>query len=209
MLRRARVVAIASLATACRSSSPPAATDAPHVSVPSAQPAQPPIAPAQTATSSAPARTPAAGSFDCAKDDDCTNSCRHGAVNRRWWEAQYPGGEGCEDGCTSKGSEAPRCEQGRCAAYFMGKPSAECTQKNADVLPGPGPAHRCGADADCRMSCRYGAVNASWYGWGAKGECKDGCDEGRSARCEAGSCVAMQGAKGDPECTRRSIHERN
>ena len=58
------------------------------------------------------------------------------------------------------------------------------------------------------MSCRYGAVNASWYSTGAKGECKDGCDEGHTTRCQSGSCVALVGTQVDPECTRRSIHER-
>jgi hypothetical protein len=134
------------------------------------------------------------------------NSCKHGAVNRRWWQRQYPGDEACEDGCSSKGSEAPRCEQGKCTAYFMGKRSAECTQKQASVLPGPGPAHRCQADGDCRLSCRYGAVSASWYSWGARGDCKEGCEEGRSVLCKGESCVALVGDKVDPQCTRRSIH---
>lgn len=134
------------------------------------------------------------------------NSCRHGAVAKRWWDAQYAGGEACDDGCASMGSDPPRCEERTCVAYHLGKRSDECTRKSEPVMPGPGPAHRCMKDADCKMSCRYGAVSAAWYAYGARGECKDGCDEGRAARCEDGSCAAYVGSRKDPECTRRSIH---
>jgi hypothetical protein len=146
------------------------------------------------------------GPHACAKDDDCVNSCRHGAVNRSWWESSYPGGEPCEDGCAAKGTDPAKCEQGECVAFFMGRRFPACTQKNETVAPGPGPAHRCQEDKDCRMSCRYGAVNAAWYTDGAKGECKDGCAQARRARCDSGACVAVVGDKVDEGCTKRSIY---
>jgi hypothetical protein len=168
---------------------------------------------AASTTSSAKPEPPVAAptKFGCAGDADCWSSCAHGAVNRRWWEEQYPGGEGCEDGCTSKGSEAPKCEQGSCVAYAFGKRAPECTHVEREVTQGPGPAHRCSVDGDCRMSCAYGAVNAAWYD-SASGlsECKDGCaHQSNVARCQNGGCVAMAGTIVDPTCTRRSIHRRN
>lgn len=170
--------------------------------------------PRATASSSAAApiasarATVSAGAHACGSDADCMNSCAHGAVNRAWWEKSYPGGEACEDGCASKFSETPRCEAGSCIAYARGKRDEHCTQKEVPVPPGPGPAHRCQADADCRMSCRYGAVSSSWYSWGASNECKDGCEEGRSARCQSGTCVAFRGTERDAECSSRSIHQK-
>jgi hypothetical protein len=150
-----------------------------------------------------------ASAHACAGDGDCTNSCAHGAVNLRWWQAQYPGGEGCEDGCTSKGTDPPRCEAGACVAYAFGKRAPECTRVERPVPSEPGPAHRCQTDADCRMSCSYGAVNKGWYEReSGLSECKDGCAEGNTARCRGGLCTAMAGSTVDAHCTRRSIHAR-
>ena len=174
-----------------------------------------PTEPEPAATARAPAEPPsaaaaaAAAEHACANDADCTNSCLHGAVNRAWWERTYPGGEACEDGCTSKGTDPARCEAGSCVAYVSGARSDECTKRRRAPLPGPGPAHRCSSDDDCRTSCRYGAVNREWYSYGATNECKDGCaSKGDSARCEGGACVAYAGAKRNDLCTRRSIHVR-
>lgn len=67
--------------------------------------------------------------FACAKNGDCVASCQHGAVARAWYEATYPGGEACEDGCTSKGTEPPRCEEGTCVAYRLGARDPSCTRR--------------------------------------------------------------------------------
>lgn len=201
-MRAALILSMLLLGAGCRGKPSPPPTDAPQaVSVPVATASS-----TQTAQPTAPAAPNEDAVHACTKDDDCVNSCRHGAVSRSWWEASYPGGEPCEDGCTSKGTDPPKCRQGHCAAYFQGKPSAECTLKNESVIPGPGPAHRCQSDADCRMSCRYGAVNAQWYTYGAKGECKDGCAMARHARCDSGACVAMRGNQVDERCTKRPIY---
>ncbi|MFO0553618.1 MAG: hypothetical protein U0271_34870 [Polyangiaceae bacterium] len=166
---------------------------------------------ASTATSAATVSAHASASaspsdrFACESDGDCTNSCMHGAVAMRWYEANYPGGEACDDGCTSKGTEPAKCEQKRCVAYAQGKRAPECTNLDKPVVPGPGPAHRCTQDTDCRMSCRYGAVNKLWYEYRAKDECKDGCARGNSPRCEGGVCTAYRNGKLDADCTQRSI----
>lgn len=57
----------------------------------------------------------------------------------------------------------------------------------------------CGADADCVLSCAYGAVNRAWADANIKQECDDGCaSKGIVARCEAGGCVAFRdGARYD------------
>ncbi|MBI4953380.1 MAG: hypothetical protein HY908_15225 [Myxococcales bacterium] len=163
---------------------------------------------APTPSASAPASTAPSDPFACGTDADCWSSCRHGAVSKAWWQASYPGDEGCDDGCTSKGFELPRCEGGSCVAYFQGRRADDCTRRDLPVVAGPGPAHRCSGDADCKVSCRYGAVNKAWYGYAAKDECKDGCARAaREARCEAGACVAYANGARVASCTGRSIHE--
>lgn len=166
-----------------------------------------PRTPASAQTTAPPPR--ADSPFACNDAKDCTNSCRHGAVNRQWWEAKYPGEEGCEDGCTSKGTDPPRCESGKCVAYAFGKLAKECTELARDVAPGPGPAHRCNSPTDCMSSCRYGAVNKTWYGFAERHECKDGCaGKGTEVpRCEKGTCTAYNRGLVHPHCTQRSVHE--
>ena len=62
----------------------------------------------------------------------------------------------------------------------------------------------CQRDADCLLSCRHGAVNASWYHAALpSGEpCEDGCaSKGLTASCDAGRCVAKKNGALVPECT--------
>jgi hypothetical protein len=139
----------------------------------------------------------APGAFGCKVAADCVNSCRHGAVSRTWYRTHYPGGERCKDGCTSKGTEAPRCVAQSCVAYYKGKPSATCTRRQVKVLPGPGPAHQCTSAAQCMNSCLFGALNARWYQrhtWHKRLDqrCEDGCASKFHGppRCEERMCTA-------------------
>jgi len=64
--------------------------------------------------------------------------------------------------------------------------------------------HRCNRDADCLLSCTYGAVNGNWYHAALpSGEaCEDGCAaKGFAASCDAGRCVAKRNGVLAPECT--------
>lgn len=206
MLRALASIFVLATVVGCREKpAEPAVAPSTPVSIASAPPT--PTTPASPASRMPPA--PASDSpLACNADRDCTNSCRHGAVNRRWWELKYPGEEGCEDGCTSKGTDPARCENGKCTAYAFGKPAKECTELLREVVPGPGPAHRCNAPADCMNSCRYGAVNRNWYGLAQRNECKDGCaGKGSEApRCEKGMCTAYNRGVSHPHCTERSVH---
>jgi hypothetical protein len=170
-------------------------------------PAPPEPIPAPTAAPEPDPGEDSEGMFGCSQNRDCVNSCRHGAVNRAWYAASYPGGERCKDGCTGQGAGAPRCVDGLCTAFRGGEPDPDCTRRTVEVVPGPGPAHACTADGDCMVSCLYGAVNAAWYAASPKlrGECKDGCAEGREARCVNGACAAFRGGMVDAECTRRPV----
>ncbi|MBL8946989.1 MAG: hypothetical protein JNK45_27705 [Myxococcales bacterium] len=143
----------------------------------------------------------------CTANDECLASCRHGAVNRAWHAATYPGGEACEDGCTAKGTEAPRCEQGRCTAYRGGALDSQCTALDVAPLDGPGPAHRCAADDDCAVHCEHGAVNRQWLSWQRPSECGDGCTSPghEPPRCEDGRCVAYRGGARHAACTGRVV----
>jgi hypothetical protein len=165
-----------------------------------------PEAPAEIAS---PPAGPIEPEFACQADGDCVNSCNHGAVSRAWYTAQYPGGERCEDGCTSKGTEPARCIDGLCVAFRLGRRSNECTRRRTEVIPGPGPAHSCATDTDCSISCMYGAVNRNWYSYSVEpgSECKDGCaSKGASTKCEDGICVGyLRGERAD-HCTGRNIH---
>lgn len=51
----------------------------------------------------------------------------------------------------------------------------------------------CHADADCRLSCRYGAVSKTWYdkNQAILKDCLDGCEEANVAKCMNSSCVAV------------------
>ncbi len=167
-----------------------------------------PASPPAPAPEPRPANDDPEGMFGCEQNRDCVGSCLHGAVNRAWYAASYPGGEACKDGCTSKGFEAPRCVDGICTAFRGGAPDPSCTRKVAEVVAGPGPAHACAVDSDCMASCLYGAVNAGWYAASPRlrGECKDGCAAaGLEVRCVQGSCATFRGETIETACTRRPI----
>ena len=57
--------------------------------------------------------------FDCTTDADCTNSCRWGAVNAKWYAGaeKQPDFEECKDGCANQVTAPARCEAGGCVAY--------------------------------------------------------------------------------------------
>lgn len=95
---------------------------------------------------------------------------------------------------------------------------AACSSSKAPPSSSPAPTpgssatgeapYRCTADTDCLVSCAYGAVNRAWYEAAKLQECKDGCSEDNTARCRAGSCVAVQegGSNAvDTACTHRPI----
>ncbi len=113
-------VVIFLLCGACTDGQPSAARTSPAPPVDSASPASP--------ADSAP-------SYTCASDADCRVSCEHGAVSADWYREAFPEGDGCEDGCTSKGSESPHCEDGICVAYYKGERDRGCTK--GKTLPAP------------------------------------------------------------------------
>lgn len=206
-MRSWALVAMAS-AAACTRARPPDA-DGAHPALGASVAPQPDAAP--SAATGPTARDRCAGeAFRCAHDEDCVSSCLHGAVSRAWWERAYPGGEACEDGCAAKGTDPPRCVAGACAAFRAGAPDPLCTCRDAPVATGPGPAHRCGADGDCMMSCEFGALRRDWFE--SQGllrfECKDGCAEIGEARCRSGACVAERAGQPVEACTRRPAHPR-
>ncbi|MCA9657745.1 MAG: hypothetical protein KC486_05335 [Myxococcales bacterium] len=143
--------------------------------------------------------------FACAEDHDCVASCSQGAVSRAWYRDMFPGGEGCEDGCTRKGTDAPRCEAGRCVAYHQGARDPQCTARE-DVATAPlrpGPAHQCARDDECRLSCAFGAIRQDWYEWrGLRAhECRDGCSSiGMDVRCADGYCQTTRLGEPYPGC---------
>jgi hypothetical protein len=76
------------------------------------------------------------------------------------------------------------------------RPTSTATPKEVDER------FACTRDEECRLSCAYGAVSATWYAAHARQECKDGCaSAGESARCLAGSCVAFRDGVRDDRCT--------
>jgi len=146
--------------------------------------------------------------FACSKNGDCVASCQHGAVARAWYEATYPGGEACQDGCTSKGTEPPMCVDGGCVARRAGLDDPSCTRLSHPPLVGPGPAHACQRDAECTNDCALGAINAEWLTTqGDRPTCKDGCTSKGTepARCEDGTCVGYRLGARDPTCSRRPV----
>lgn len=162
---------------------------------------------APAAPTPAPAVPKIAEAHRCATPSDCTASCRHGAVNRRWWETTYPGGESCEGGCADKAAETPTCVEGACQAMRQGKADPRCTKLSVAPIPGPGWAHRCAKEDSCMLSCTWGAVNKAWYATLTQQECKGGCTaKGMSVRCHHGSCQAMRDGAVYQGCTLRSIH---
>lgn len=66
--------------------------------------------------------------FRCKADADCVTSCMYGAINKPWYARL---GDGCEDGCASKGMHA-RCIADQCVAFdYDGKRVDRCTRKPA------------------------------------------------------------------------------
>ncbi len=146
----------------------------------------------------------------CQKPDDCTSSCSLGAVNKFWYEIHYPDGDACEDGCTSKGFEAPRCEQNVCTSYRQGSLVPECTAQPVvyrDIQHSP--AYRCKTGADCNVTCMFGATNAAYFQQHLAGgpDCRDGCTaKGTEApQCQNGLCVGYRLGNPQPYCTRKSV----
>ena len=71
--------------------------------------------------------------FACKASDDCTNSCRHGAVNERWYTEWVAKHGDCKDGCAGKRNGSPRCIKGPCVAYDRdGKRDAGCTGREGN-----------------------------------------------------------------------------
>lgn len=66
----------------------------------------------------------------------------------------------------------------------------------------------CNADADCMMSCEFGALRRDWFDSHSllRHECKDGCAEIAEARCRNHECVAEQRGRRVEGCTRRAAH---
>lgn len=71
------------------------------------------------------------GRWDCAKDSDCRNSCRYGAVSKAWYTAQQSLIAECQDGCNNQISAPPKCIDKQCAAFDRrtGKPRPFCTKR--------------------------------------------------------------------------------
>jgi hypothetical protein len=159
----------------------------------------------------APAVAAALQPLACAKDEDCVPTCKLGAVSREWYVAHELELDdwGCQDGCASKGLVA-RCQASSCVTidttFGKEKPAPECTSKALPPLD-PDVPYRCSADADCTMSCAFGALNARWYNAHQRrlAECKDGCAEVAAPRCVKGLCAAFEGNKLDPGCTRKKV----
>ena len=51
----------------------------------------------------------------CSTASDCMNTCKYGAVNRKWYELELR--PRCKDGCVGQGTRDAQCEQGTCVAY--------------------------------------------------------------------------------------------
>jgi hypothetical protein len=65
----------------------------------------------------------------CTVDADCMQTCAHGAINREWF-SWHDFGPDCRDGCTRKGTDPPRCEEGQCVAYHLGTRDDLCTARS-------------------------------------------------------------------------------
>lgn len=77
-----------------------------------------------TASSSAPVSPDAP--YACEKDADCYVSCKHGAVNRAWYDAAKL--SECKDGC-QMGTDKVKCEDKVCVAYSGTKRVDGCTKR--------------------------------------------------------------------------------
>ncbi len=143
----------------------------------------------------------------CRLHDDCTNSCSLGAVNRYWYEIHYPDGDRCEDGCTSKGFEAPRCEQGTCVAYRQGSKEPSCTQQPVKYRAVEIPKKfSCSTAKDCHVTCSLGAINQAYFeSLTDFRDCRDGCSSVGTdwPQCQNGLCVSYRLGNPSPHCTQR------
>lgn len=79
--------------------------------------------------------TKVATPYACAVDADCTQTCAAGAVNAAWLAETRERLTDCHDGCTSKGTDPPRCQGGICTAYFRGAVSQACTRRPVPWRP--------------------------------------------------------------------------
>lgn len=68
--------------------------------------------------------------------------------------------------------------------------------------------YRCDQDADCTVSCKWGALNGTWYRDKHLPECKDGCKRGAdSVKCDAHVCTAFKRGGRVDDCTRVPVTE--
>ena len=97
---------------------PPAKTDPPAKADPPAGDPPPDVDPAR---------------WKCDKDEDCTQTCALGAVNREWMTA-HPDEDTCDDGCGWKhGMEA--CRDGECVTLDKdGNIDASCTKRSKPIF---------------------------------------------------------------------------
>jgi hypothetical protein len=71
----------------------------------------------ETASQQEPALDASGTRWACQSDDDCMNSCAHGAVNRSWYLGNTGTFSECKDGCANQVSAPPRCIEGSCVAF--------------------------------------------------------------------------------------------
>ncbi|MGM0575774.1 MAG: hypothetical protein ACQEXJ_08610 [Myxococcota bacterium] len=134
-MRLALLASIAALLVGCRAE--PEHPPAPPVSE------QPPPARARATPEADPAPEPACDGelvptdearFRCDVDANCVNTCRYGAVSRRWASRLW---DDCEDGCAGPEVAEPRCVEGVCTAFFEdgedGAKIDDCTRKPVDA----------------------------------------------------------------------------
>lgn len=67
--------------------------------------------------------------FICKSNADCLLSCKHGAVNRKWYASRPAPLDECKDGCAGKGARA-LCQGSLCVAVDgNGKRVESCSLK--------------------------------------------------------------------------------
>jgi hypothetical protein len=128
------------------------------------------------------------------------------------------------------GVAVSRCTRERPAPVIHADPMPSALPSPSVAPPSPAPSVSptpsvdpirwwCRTDADCTMSCGYGAVSRAWWrahvsppwplepaGSTKANDCRDGCEMGHGApRCLDGACVAwakrMPGGSIDAFCT--------
>ena len=108
---------------ACTSTEPPKAT--PPTTPPPVEPAPEEPAP----TTAAPNVAPVQAQWVCDRDQDCTQTCMLGAVNRSWIAA-HPEADTCDDGCGWK-SGMIACRDRECVTLTeTGDIDASCTKRS-------------------------------------------------------------------------------